>query len=278
MSALEVLAIGPSVTAQSAPREGLASLGVPASGAADREAMRAALSAVGGEDDDAVIELPLYGARFRAHGDVMISLDGASPVSLVDGESWSLPVGTRAVRYLAIRGGLDLPMVLGARGTCLPGRFGGFEGRALRRGDVLAIGSTSRPLGGCREDIPAHLDEPLNCIPTARGSRELGLGLELIEQRFTVDSRSDRVGTRLHADSLPLKRLAETLRQGSPRSRPTLRGAIQLPPDGRPIVLGPDGPTVGGYPVVAVLERAACDLLARRRPGDVVTFRLASLP
>lgn len=278
MSALEVVAVGPGATLQGAARSGVASLGVPAGGPLDPIAREAALAAVGGTDDDAVLELPLLGARFRAHGAATVSIDGAPPLALADGTTFSVGVVSRAVRCLAVRGGFDVPFVLGARGACLPGRFGGAHGRPLRRGDVLPIGMPPAFPAGARSCEPTwNHDEDLVCIPTATATRDSSHALALaalLAQRFTVDSRSDRVGVRLAGGAPTLRRLAEVLRTTNARSRPTLRGAIQLPPDGQPIVLGPDGPTFGGYPVLAVLEGPACAALARRRPGAFVRFRV----
>jgi len=244
--------VGPLCTVQDRGRFGHARHGVPASGPLDSEAFSAALAAVGGRDDDAAIELPLSSARFAVEGEVLYSIDGEPPRvarDVIDVEPCE-----RAVRYLAVRGGIATPSALGSRAT-LP--VAGF-GQVLRRGDRLEIGE-----GGVAPRIGRTIaldDEPLTVIPTFDA-------LVLPDALFTIDPRSDRTGVRLRG---PLG--AHTIERPS---RPLAPGAIQLPRDGQPIVIGPDGPTTGGYPLVGVLDRRSRDRLARRRPGSTVRFVVA---
>lgn len=261
MSALLVERCGPLVTVQDRGRRGHAAHGIPASGPWDREVFEAALAAVGGREDDAAIEIPLHGARFLVDGTVLASIDGETPREVHD-DAIEVTPHARAVRYLAIRGGVDVPVVLGARATLINAGFGGFSGRPLRKGDRLPIG-----VGGVSPRFGRALDsaDVLDVLPTFDAPPESLASLW--STSFTVDPRSDRVGTRLvPATPLPVP-------AGERLSRPVVPGAIQLPPDGRPIVLGPDGPTTGGYPLLAVLDGRARSHLARVRPGGVVRFR-----
>jgi KipI family sensor histidine kinase inhibitor len=267
-TALVVESIGPVATIQDAGRIDVARWGVPRGGALDPITMRAAIAAVGGDERDATIELPLAGAKFRARGEVVVSVDGERAVTLRDGERWTVAPIDRAVRYVAVRGGVDVPPVLGARGTLLVAAMGGLRGRALRANDVVPVGR-ARVHEARRLRAPSAIDA-LPCVPTIDVDRAT---LDaLLSRSWTIDARSDRIGTRLDGDPLPGARALAPCR---PLSRPTMRGAIQLPPDGRPIVLGPDAPTTGGYPVIAVLTRDACAALARVRPGGVVRFARA---
>lgn len=253
---LVVERVGPLCTVQDRGRRGHARHGVPRSGPLDREAFEAALAAVGGRDDDAAIEIPLSSARFVVEGEVLYSIDGEPP--RVARDAIDVPACDRAVRYLALRGGIDTELVLGSRAT-LP--VAGF-GRVLKRGDRLKIGD-----GGVAPRIGRRValdDEPLTLIPTFDG-----VALDAITtSTFTIDPRSDRVGVRLRGEPLPVP-------AGERLSRPLVPGAIQLPPDGQPIVIGPDGPTTGGYPLIGVLDQNSRARLARRRPGRAVRFAIA---
>lgn len=245
---MTVVRVGPLVTLQARPRRGFARHGVPASGPLDDEAHRAALAAVGGADDDATLEIPLMSAAFVAARAVTISIDGEDPRSFAAGEPIVVPAHARAVRYLAVAGGFAVPEVLGSRATLPNAGLGGFEGRALRKGDVVALGTMPASPSRVRA-FDLVVDE------------RIGFASEIAfpPTPFVVDPRSDRVGTRLSGATLA--------GGGEVRSCPLVPGAVQLPPDGHPIVIGPDGPTTGGYRVVGVLDRATRDRLARLRPG-----------
>ncbi len=244
---LTVVRVGPMVTLQARPRRGFARHGVPASGPLDDEAHRAALFAVGGADDDATIEIPLMTAAFVASRAVTVSVDGEPPRAFSAGEPLVVPAHARAVRYLAVAGGIRVATVLGSRATLPNARLGGFEGRPLRKGDALPLGEPTAPPASPRP-VDLGVDEEIVFASETSFSAPL-----------RVDPRSDRVGTRLSGPSLA--------GGGEVRSCPLVPGAVQLPPDGQPIVIGPDGPTTGGYRVLGVLDRRMRDRLARLRPG-----------
>jgi 5-oxoprolinase (ATP-hydrolysing) subunit C len=181
-----------------------------------------------------------------AQGRVQIGCDDGTTTELRDGESWTLTCDAARVRYLAVRGGVDVPWVLGGRGTLLVASLGGLDGRALRAGDVLTAGAAPAHRG----PMPPELDgqSPMVVIPGPDSLPDRALE-QLLSSVFRVDARSDRVGIRLDGPRLPRPRA------DSGSSRPMIQGAIQLPPDGMPIVLGPDHPITGGYPVVATVVR-----------------------
>lgn len=229
--------VGPLVTIQDAGRFGYARYGVPAGGPWDFATWARTVRAVG---SDVAIEIPLIGARFVIEEDVAISLDG----ELVRGPVVEVAPVERAVRYLAVSGGFDVPFVMGSR--C---------GVLVLRGELPLAHAGGLPVGDAVE-----ADE-ITFVPTFDAPE--GTLRALRETTFTIDPRSDRIGTRLRgAIPAPAPGL----------SRPIVPGAIQVPPDGHPIVIGPDGPTTGGYPVVGVLARQSRDLLARLRPGRTVKF------
>ena len=277
-------------TIQDAGRIGFVSRGVPPSGPLDPDLFDEANRALGNDRGAAAIELCAGSLVVRARGDVTISIDGDPPIALADGEEIRVGEGDRAVRYVAVRGGIEAPLVLGSRSTLLSARIGGMEGRVLRRGDVLRIDSGGRPVGSRsggptddetppapKEKTTAREDAP----SLAEGAEEDAIFIDvgphlarfpegawevLLRSEWRVSRLVDRTGMRLEGASIP--RLGGDI--GAPT--PMCRGAIQVTTDGTPIVLGPDHPTTGGYPVIAIVRAACFGRLARKRPGERVRF------
>jgi len=275
MAALELLGVPPGATVQDAGRSGWLHAGVPPSGPLDATAHAAANLAAGNDARAAAIEIPLGPLAARARGELVVSIDGEPATTLRDGAELHVVTCARAVRYLAVRGGIDVPPVLGSRATLVVAGFGGFGGRPLRAGDLLAIAPGSRgnaPPGS----TPSVSDPPEAPVLVVRPGPHLARfatdALEhLVSFVWTISSRSDRVGVRLEGSNVP--------RLGDDRAPPTpmIRGAVQITTDGTPIVLGPDHPVTGGYPVIAVVSRASQSLLARLRPGRPLRFALADI-
>jgi 5-oxoprolinase (ATP-hydrolysing) subunit C len=267
---LEVLEVRGLALVQDLGRPGHMHAGVPPGGALVPEVLVSAQRAVGNPAGLAGLEC--YGRlelRVRGRG-AWVSM-GAEAFRVEDGQSIMVPPPEHGVvRYMAVDGGLAVPEVLGGRGTLPVARVGGWEGRSLQAGDLVPLGPPSTVLG---QPVPR---------PPWRGEARVVLGPELsrfgpdavdtlLSQPFTVSATGNRVGMRLHGPSLSVKDSGEGL------SAPMVRGAIQVPAGGEPIVLGPDHPTLGGYPVIAVVIRADQGSLAAPRPGDVVRFRAVSV-
>lgn len=281
---IEVIATGPLSTIQDLGRPGLADLGVGRSGAADAGALALVNRLVGNSPDAAGVEVTFGGLQLRLLTAATIACTGARTQLRTDGRSqdWAaaltLPAGTLVElgqppaglrSYLAVRGGIAVATVLGSRAT---DTLSGLGPPVLVPGTRLPIGSepttdpTHDPSAGWRGASPA----------AARGVRISagprldwlvpGSWQQLLSQRWTVQADSDRIGIRLLGGSLVRSRFDEL------PSEPTLPGSIQVPPDGQPVVLGPDGPVTGGYPVVAVVAPADLDLLAQQRPGAEIGF------
>lgn len=270
MSALLVEGGGPAVV-QDGGRPGLAHLGVPAGGFWLPPWAEAANAAVG--NAAGVAGLECYGPlRVRLTGAPRrLSVDGAPAQMLQPDESFVLPAPRRRCAFLALEGGLDVPVVLGGRGLLLVAGLGGGAGRPLRRGDLLPLGAL-HGLAGRALEAPPEDDGPLPLLP-GPDLAELPAGTfeQLCALPFTLDPRGDRTGLPLAGPRLP------RAEGDAARSRPMLPGAIQLPAGGEPIVLGPDAPVTGGYPIAAILPRDALHRLCARRPGARVQF-LRSFP
>ncbi len=262
-------------------------MGLPQSGAMDPLMLGLANSLVGNPAGAAGIEWALGAGTICAQEQCELVILGAGEV-FVDGTPADAthPVvraraGTRIeIRprsdhrflYITVRGGIDVPPVVGSRSTYLPGGFGGFEGRRLRSGDLLPVGPAMHSALGSSvhpriSPDPVNDDVTIRVIPGPQWERFGDRAREtLLESRFTVSASSDRMGYRLEGPSIT-PREAATL-----PSEAACPGAIQIPDGGQPIVIMPDGPTVGGYPKIAVVRRGDLRKLAQCLPGRGVRF------
>jgi biotin-dependent carboxylase-like uncharacterized protein len=281
---LAVIRSGPLTTVQDLGRPGWAHLGVPRSGAADRASLRLANRLVGNPEGAAALEVTIGGLELEAVGDLSVAITGApGPISIDGVPSPSrvllrlpagvvLRIGVAAVgvrAYLAVRGGLDLPPVLGSRST---DTLSGLGPAPIVDGDRLAVGSQ-------QDRFPVLTVAPGHELPSgtvqldavlgprnqalAAGGREL-----LASTTWRVSERSDRVGLRLVGPALPVVAAWRTPSEG------VIAGAMQLPPGGQPMIFLADHPVTGGYPVVAVLTDAEVDRAGQLRPGQGVRFTI----
>ncbi|WP_336630681.1 MULTISPECIES: 5-oxoprolinase/urea amidolyase family protein [unclassified Microbacterium] len=279
-----VIAPGAFATVQDLGRPGRAAEGIAVSGAADRSALRRANRLVGNPEDAAAIEVAVGGFRAVADADVWIAVTGAGGAirlggRVVDGSIAQLwrrgdelnldPFGHGARAYLAVRGGLDGRAVAGSRST---DTLSGLGPAPLAAGDALAL-ACPRPATPVPVTDLAPWGPPGDTIDVALapGPRADWLAdpHALFEAVWTVSPQADRVGIRLDGPRL------DRARDGELPSEGMIPGAIQVPPDGRPVILGPDGPVTGGYPVVAVVADSSLDALGQARPGTRVRFRHA---
>jgi biotin-dependent carboxylase-like uncharacterized protein len=282
--ALEVVAPGTLTLVQDLGRTGWSAVGVGPSGAFDRAALRLANRLVGNAEGAPALESLGGGLALRALERLVVAVTGAdgllavtatggrrtvarrSPLHLRAGDVLSLdhpPAGIRS--YVAVRRGVAVGLVLGSASYDTLSRLGP---PPLAAGDVLATGAAD--VGDPHVDHAPERRRPraLRVVPGPRDDWFDGDAVAaLVSSSWTVRSDSDRVGVRL--DGPPLRR--RDARRELP-SEPMVTGALQVPPDGRPVLLGPDRPTTGGYPVVAVVVDDDLDAVAQLRPGDAVSF------
>lgn len=286
--ALHVEEAGPLTTVQDLGRPGLASLGVPESGALDPRALELANRLVGNADDAAGLEITFGGLRLSVRRPVVLAVTGAPVPVTVNGAAAGLgcavPVhagssvqlgspryGVRT--YLALRGGVLADCVLGSASTDLLAGIGA----PLADGDDLELGADPDT------DVPVVDSVPLS-TPTGEelvlrvvlGPRDDWFTDEAIDlllgSSWTVESRSNRIGIRL---------TGPTLRQREKRELPsegTIAGSLQVPHNGQPTLFLADHPITGGYPVIAVVHTADLAGLAQARPDQTVRFRQVSPP
>ena len=289
--AFDVIDGGLLTTIQDAGRPAWTHLGVPESGPADPWSLAVANLLAGNDPGGAVLEMTLVGPTLMARSEVTIALAGADLGAsiergrpLVAGRSHRVAAGqtltfageraaspASGIRgYLAIAGGIDVPVVLGSRSTCLAGGFGGLAGRPLRSGDVLESGASRRIRPELVWPDAGDADRSREAAGSAAAFVAIRMiagpdpGIDaLVGGEWRVGS-FDRVGVRLDGDPLGDGVGGETITHGLPW------GAIQVPPDGRPIILGADHQTTGGYRVLGVVISADLPILGQLRPGAAV--------
>ncbi|HXN34106.1 MAG TPA: hypothetical protein VN894_19710 [Polyangiaceae bacterium] len=261
---IEIVAAAGLATVQDGGRPGHMHEGVPPGGALVPELLARANAAARNAPGEAAIEA--FGAiTIIARGPILVASDDGDARVLRDGDTVPLAGSRARVRYVAVRGGIDVPRVLGGRGTLLVARLGGHEGRPLRRGDVLRVGAA--PPDDRTIPPPIDADAPVQVVLGPDLDRFPATTIDaFLASTFTVDARSDRVGARLAGPRL------ESLADPASPSAPMVRGAIQVPPSGELIVLGPDHPTTGGYAVIATVVRRHLGPLAARPIGAAVRF------
>jgi antagonist of KipI len=304
---LKVLRAGILSTLQDRGRYGYQRYGMPVGGVMDEHSHRLANLLVGNAEDEATLEFTLAGPRLEFTQTALIAICGgdfaatiggrevpaARPVLARAGSVLDLAVcrlGCRA--YLALAGGFDVPVVMGSKSTYLPASLGGFHGRALRRGDELTV-----------QPAPAHLYPALHrALQTAEDfvcpkwsvhanaallahdhhrirfmqGRHFALFSEasrtqFISAEFRIAANSDRMGYRLEGPTLSLTEPGEVLPEA------VTFGSIQVPPDGKPIVLMANRQTTGGYPLIGEVASVDLPLLAQLPPGDTLRFEPITL-
>ncbi|HNZ08714.1 MAG TPA: biotin-dependent carboxyltransferase family protein [Bacillota bacterium] len=293
---VRILKPGLLATVQDLGRKGAMAWGVPGSGAADQVSMRIANLLVGNEQEDATIEFTMGGFEVEFLDDVLFAISGVSGDASLDkvpiattravyasaGSALAMgPLRSGARQYLALSGGIDVPVVLGSRSTYLKGGLGGYEGRALKRGDVLRTfpGRPENKLGSLKEGF--HLP---SLEKDARGISVLRVTEGTMSGRFQSDAidrmlsavyevlpESDRMGIRLAGEKVLHKEGADILSGGIEP------GAVQVPGSGNPIILMVDRQTTGGYTKAFSVISADRSKLGQLRPGDKVRFSMVGL-
>ena len=300
-------------TVQDLGRRGEQSYGVPVAGAMDATAHRIANALVGNDASAATLEVTLTGPSVRFAQNTVVAMSGAHFHASVQGQrvpmnraiviraGHSLDIGQRtqgARLYLAVRGGLDTPPVLGSRSTYVRGGFGGHLGRALRAGDKVPLGppgpmtrlerlmvqsglpttmAAEVDIGALARHWPCpaegeatHASRAAAPIRILRGPQwrafPVAMRRQFVTVPFVVSSQSDRMGYRLSGPQLVLSKPLEMI------SEAVNIGTIQVPPDGQPIILMADRQTAGGYPKMAYVIAADVSRLAQALPGDVLRF------
>jgi len=305
---ISVLNPGLLTSVQDLGRYGYQKYGVIVSGAMDSYAMRLSNIMVGNEENEAVLEITLIGPSLKLEKGTLFSITGANLSPAINGEK--IPMGRpiylkkdcilkfgsciKGCRsYLAVAGGFDVPEIMGSKSTYLRAEFGGFNGRALQKDDVLSIGiktSMSNKIIKKMEELKGNGDfvasswymknfmmqNPDSTLIRVFEDRQFNAVSEeginkFFNSKFTVDNRSDRMGYRLSGEKIELKEKLEMI------SEEVSPGTIQLPPDGNPIILLADRQTAGGYPKIAHVASVDIQKIVQLKPSDKITFKKITL-
>lgn len=283
---LEVLATGPLATFQDRGRPGMAAMGVSRSGAADRRAYELGNRLLLNDAGTPSVEVTFGGLSVRAHAPLMLALTGAECPATVDGRAvansgllyldagqvLTLAMPRAGLRtYLTARGGFLTDRVLGSAST---DTLSGLGPPPIAKGDVLRVGPPA-------SDKFSGVDTPnVRLLPTDTMTLDVVLGprddwqedlIQLTETHWLVSAKSNRVGVRLENGVM---RRHHDFAGAELASEGVVRGSIQVPASGEPIIFGADHPVTGGYPVVGVLTEESADLAAQARPGQHIAFRI----
>ena len=309
MALIEVLAPGMFTTVQDLGREGFGPIGVSASGAADALSLRIGNLLLGNAQGAAALEMTLLGGTFAFPEDATIALAGSNFGAALDSapvEMWTvievragqtLRMGatrTGARCYLCVRGGIAVKLLLGSASTHTLSGLGGFEGRALRKGDKLPIGDAAGESNPGAQALPSAAPAKAPVRPKARRLSTRGRNLvaarsvlrvtpgpqsdwfseaarrDFYAGRYRVTEASNRLGLRLEGAAVPALSGSEMISEGVPL------GAVQIPEAGQPIILFVEQQTTGGYPKIANVISADFQCLGQLRPRDEVRFELVT--
>jgi antagonist of KipI len=291
MSSLVVESPGLLTSVQDLGRAGFGPIGVSASGAADPVSLRLGNLLLGNEPGAAVLEMTVLGGGFVFPDGAIVALTGADFGAALNGqpiEMWTphaaLPGARLALgpsrdfgrAYLAVAGGIQVQPFLGSASTHLLSGLGGFEGRALRKGDVLALGEPKTKIRKQRISQSALQKlKPGKALRVTEGP-QFDLFAEktrrnFFRENFRVSEDSDRLGLRLEGAALAVDMAGQMITEG------VCLGAVQITPSGQPIILGVEQQTTGGYPKIANVIGVDLHRLGQLRPRAEIRFELTSL-
>jgi len=289
---IEVIEGGLHTTVQDLGRYGYQRYGVPVSGAMDSHSLRLANLLIGNPEDAAGLEITLVGPKLKFLADTAVVLGGADLRPRVDGQPFQMwrivkikagslltfdgpQAGMRC--YLAVPGGVDVPVVMGSRSTYTRSAIGGYKGRILKPGDRLSALQGPGPLSrGCK--LPQALMPAfghLHLLRVIMGPQEDAFTPQgiasFLSSTYTVSRQSDRVGIRLEGEGIQHVKSGDIISDGAPF------GAVQVPGSGQPVVLMADRGTTGGYTKIAAIITTDIGKLAQALPGDKVSFKAVTL-
>lgn len=285
---IEVISAGMQTTVQDLGRYGMARYGVATDGAADRASLVAANRRLGNPAEAAALELTHVGPTLRFHRRLQFALGGADlgmrlnhrPVvpgrvfETMPGDELTCiphPNATGARAYLAVKGGFDVPLVMGSASTSLSAGIGGWHGRAFVAGDRIGVGQKAFPITiftpGMQPTTGSNPDVPFRVMPGPQRHRFSDATWQrLVSETFTVSGDANRVGIRLLGPSLAPESGADILSEG------LVTGSIQVTGEGQAIVMLPGHATIGGYTRIATVIADDWDRLGQLSPGDEIRF------
>ncbi|NMP37695.1 MAG: biotin-dependent carboxyltransferase family protein [Clostridiales bacterium] len=283
---------GALTTVQDLGRFGSMRFGFPASGAMDTDSARIANLLADNDEREAVLEMTMLGIKASFDSDCVIVLTGADMTPEINGEPipmyaalevragdiLALSAAKSGLRcYMAVSGGFDIPSVMGSFSTNLKCAVGGFNGRALKAGDVLDFRTQQDTLFGIsarrleEDEIPRH-DEFIRVVLGPQDDYFTDEGVStFLSQVYTLSNASDRMGVRLEGESIQAKAKSDIISDG------IALGSVQIPASGKPIIMMADRQTTGGYAKIATVISADIPSLAQKKPGDSIRFKAVDI-
>jgi len=278
-------------TVQDLGRFGFLKFGVPTSGAMDEFSLRAANMLARNNHGDACLEITMLGPQLEAVHDTQIAVAGdiSFQINGHEADTWQTltvkngdtilfgKVRTGCRAYLAVRGGIDVPVVLGSRSTYARGEIGGIQGRQLKAEDYIGGFDNSHSVDQCltlpNEFIPdfgAKIDVDVLLGPQLESFTQEGVGV-FLSNPYNVTIESDRMGYRLDGPVIERGEQVDTI------SDAILPGSVQVPANGKPIITMRDAQTTGGYPKIATVVSSDLHVLGQAKPSDTICFHEITL-
>jgi antagonist of KipI len=291
---MEITKAGMLSTIQDGGRQGFQSLGFVAGGAMDLVSLQLANLLVGNKPDEAAIEMTLVGSHFTFHQNILLAFCGADmqatlnnqpvengqPLYVKKGDTLRFSYAQTGCRtYLAVKGGFQLPYILGSKSTYLKIGINGLQGRKLEKGDILPVQHQRPTNSSYRWKLPpTHAYASNSTLTTVRyipGKQHDWFTEKSLHQwkstPYTVEMDANRMGYRLKGVALKQQKKQELLTEG------TTFGTIQIPPNGQPIILMADRQPTGGYPKIGNVITADLPKLAQLKPGEQLMFQKTTL-
>lgn len=297
MSSIKIINGGLMTTVQDKGRFGYQASGMQVSGVMDRYSAIIANALAGNDADAALLETTFIGPEIEAQERLLVAVTGGQPIISIDGRD-AAPYRTHVLQpgqrlkvagmksgiraYIAIAGGIDVPVVMGSRSTNLKLKIGGCSGRKLNAGDILPVGKASEQAKNVMEGNASarsiSIQQDASSVKTIR----IVLGpqnnyfsqetLDALEQaEYSITNESDRMGYRLSGPAIEKTITKDLITDG------IVFGSIQIPPNGQPIIMMADHQTTGGYPKVGTVISADLSVLAQCTPGTKLRFKIVSV-
>lgn len=281
---MKVLYPGALTTIQDEGRYGYQQYGITTCGAMDRKSMHLANALVGNVLSEAVLEMTVAGGSFQFDCDTTVAASGADmqpkinqvPVSMnreahiKAGDILSFGVAVSGCRtYLAVAGGMDIPMVMGSQSTDLKGKIGGFCGRQLKKDDQIPLAGKEIQQKQCEVPyIPCKNAVTVRVVLGPQEDKFTQKGIQdFLSENYHISEQADRMGYRLEGKKIESKNTTDIISDG------IIFGSIQVASDGTPIILMADHQTVGGYAKIGTVVEKDLSLIAQLKPGDTLKFQ-----
>ena len=292
MKAIKVIKGGPLTTVQDEGRVGYQKFGMPVAGAMDKFSYKMANLLVDNKENEAALEFTMMGPELKFMEDAVIAITGANAEAKIDGKPitmWrsvyvkkgsvlSFSRTQSALRgYIAFKSGLDLKEIMGSKSTYLRGKLGGHNGRKLKEADILEINENVKKDEFqekylAKEHRPNFDQSEIRVIMGPQDDYFIEKGIDnFLNEKFKVSSQADRMGYRLQGSSIEHKDGADIISDG------IAPGSVQVPGDGKAIIMLADRQTTGGYTKIATVITVDIDKVAQKKPGDTIYFKKVNL-